>query len=469
MARQNILTPSGLDARIREVLKDAGPDLDERISDGDGLFLRVRPSSKAWYFQYPSPTRPGHRPKMPLGMTYPTTSLSAAREKVKEYRTQVEAGIDPQDHLEQKKQQKALVDLFGKAPDTIAELAARWRKDWCQVNHADQGEYAYGMLERHALPLIGKLKLSDVRAQHIVSVLTAIQARGLGNTAGRVLSILRQMFNHAVEADWLQGNPTSAISKKKWGDNTIVERHLAEQEIVELATKLPVAKITPEIECAVWLMLSCLTRVEETSLVQLKHIDKSASTWFVPAENQKQVAYGNFDHTINLSPFALNWFERLQELTATRLEKRARRKKQPVSEVDFLLPARTRPGPMDKGAIRQAMESRQWFDGVNSYVGEPPTPLHAALNLSGGYFSPHDLRRSGATLMSELGIQDKVIEKCLNHRNKTPYIHSKLRAQMAEAWTVLGEKLEEIYAEGQRQLTAQQIAAYGVPQEGEDI
>jgi integrase len=41
-----------------------------------------------------------------------------------------------------------------------------------------------------------------------------------------------------------------------------------------------------------------------------------------------------------------------------------------------------------------------------------------ALVLGDGKWTPHDLRRTAATLMQELGVLPVVIEKCLNHREE---------------------------------------------------
>ena len=68
-----------------------------------------------------------------------------------------------------------------------------------------------------------------------------------------------------------------------------------------------------------------------------------------------------------------------------------------------------------------------------------------ALILTGGKWTPHDLRRSGATIMGDLGINSDVIDKCLNHteenKMKRTYQHQKLEDQKAHAWQVLGDRL----------------------------
>lgn len=60
--------------------------------------------------------------------------------------------------------------------------------------------------------------------------------------------------------------------------------------------------------------------------------------------------------------------------------------------------------------------------------------------------SPHDLRRTGATLMTALGALPEVAEKCLNHteesRVKRTYQRYSYDAEKREAWRLLGERLE---------------------------
>ena len=68
-----------------------------------------------------------------------------------------------------------------------------------------------------------------------------------------------------------------------------------------------------------------------------------------------------------------------------------------------------------------------------------------ALVLTGGKWTPHDLRRTGATLMGDLGIAPDVIEKCLNHTEenkvKRTYQRQKMELEQAQAWRVLGDRL----------------------------
>jgi integrase len=69
----------------------------------------------------------------------------------------------------------------------------------------------------------------------------------------------------------------------------------------------------------------------------------------------------------------------------------------------------------------------------------------SALVLSGGRWTPHDLRRTGATMMGMLRVRPDVIEKCLNHvqtnRLVRVYQRQELRGEMKAAWKLLGDRL----------------------------
>lgn len=76
-----------------------------------------------------------------------------------------------------------------------------------------------------------------------------------------------------------------------------------------------------------------------------------------------------------------------------------------------------------------------------------------ALVLPGGKWTPHDLRRTGATMMTALGVIPEVAERCLNHteENKVKRIYQRhsYSSEMKEAWHRLGEKLGELLADKQ--------------------
>lgn len=66
-----------------------------------------------------------------------------------------------------------------------------------------------------------------------------------------------------------------------------------------------------------------------------------------------------------------------------------------------------------------------------------------------GEWTPHDLRRTGATMRQQLGVPPDVIDRCQNHvlagsRVRRAYLHYDYAAEKREAWERLGERIEAL-------------------------
>ena len=79
-------------AKLNDSLIKATPQGDKEyiLADGDGLYLRVRPTGKAWFFRYKLFGKPA---KISLG-PYPTVSLAAARKRAWEETEKLTVGVD---------------------------------------------------------------------------------------------------------------------------------------------------------------------------------------------------------------------------------------------------------------------------------------------------------------------------------------------------------------------------------------
>ena len=83
----HLLSPLTLDR-----LKPEPGKTEAMFSDGGGLWLRVRPSTRTWLFIYSRPT--GGRGKETLG-NYPDITLADARGKAQERRRMLADDVDP--------------------------------------------------------------------------------------------------------------------------------------------------------------------------------------------------------------------------------------------------------------------------------------------------------------------------------------------------------------------------------------
>ena len=187
------------------------------------------------------------------------------------------------------------------------------------------------------------------------------------------------------------------------------------------------APATATTEAAIWVMLATCCRIGEISKAKWSDVDFDARRWKIPATNSKNKR----EHIVALSDFAMKWF---QKLHASRLSN------------EWVLPAKNITPSGTETHVNEKSISKQVHDRQRTTPMKGRSKCVSVLLLSGGEWTPHDLRRSGATLMGELGVNDDVIERCLNHveanRMKRTYQRQKAESAKMEAWRLLGERLE---------------------------
>jgi integrase len=396
----------------------------QMISDGAGLVVRVRPLSEGGAISFMLSYRVEGKQRR---ITLKAQGLADARKERDTYKDLVKQGKDPsiertlqieRERQLQMEEKEALARL--QARTTVTGLFERWvatdlqqRKDLAEVQR---------MFTKDVLPIIGSLNAQDVRKSHITDVVDRVKQRGSSHTARNLLKLVRQMFRFAVDRDIIEFDPTASLSVSKvTTKNTERDRVLSLDEIRLLKDQLPDAGLMPSTECAIWIMLSTLCRVGELSKAQWKHVNFDAKTFYIPIENSKN----DKAHTIYLSNFALSQFRRLSE----------------YSQSDTWL----YPNTKDTSSVCEKSISKQIDGRQNGTVYSNRSKANQALVLQGGKWTPHDLRRTGATLMGNLGVHGDVIEKCLNHTEENKlrrvYQHQELKEEQAEAWRFLGERL----------------------------
>jgi len=66
-----------------------------------------------------------------------------------------------------------------------------------------------------------------------------------------------------------------------------------------------------------------------------------------------------------------------------------------------------------------------------------------------GDWTPHDLRRTGATMMQALGVSLEVIDRCQNHvlagsRVRRHHLHHDYAEEKKRAWNLLGDRFSAV-------------------------
>lgn len=399
-------------------------DQEQLISDGESLFLRIRPIKDGGGKSFRMSYRFEGKQKW---LTLKHNSLKEAREERDSYKTMLKDGLDPaveRELVEERKRQAQQAEQAELARQsaliTVNDLFERWA-EIDLVNRKDGGKEIRRMFEKDVLPIIGGLVVTDVRKSHITDITDKLLKRGVNRMAKLIFSLMRQMFRFAVERDILEFDPSAAIKKAKIGgkDNER-ERTLSADEIRLLYKQMPDANFLPGTGAAIWIMLSTCCRVGEISKARWEHVDFDKREWTIPAENSKS----GKPHTVYLSDFAINQFRVLAQFQSS----------------EWLFPNRDNSNHVCEKSITKQVHGRQ-----SEKIFSNRTQHNQALVLPGGHWTPHDLRRTGATLMSELGVLPDVIERCLNHaeqnKMKRVYQRHEYRAEQATAWRILGERL----------------------------
>jgi integrase len=357
-----------------------------------GLALRVTEQGhRSWSYLFTSP-RDGKRARTTIG-TYPATSLAAARGKALEARGHVEAGRDPR------------LVLAGQATAgmTIAALVDAYLADPEKAALRSKAEIAR-RLRKNVVPIIGEIKLAELRRRDVRNVTDAILKRKRNVEATRVFEDVRAMVRWAVQNEYLDANPLDGMNKP--AEATSSNRVLSDDEIRTLWHGLPKALARSE-QCQhiVKLCLVTAQRVGEVAGITAAELDLKAREWRLPGRRTKN----GHPHVVPLSDLAIEIIKEAKAAIATHL-----------SDLNG------RPAPADKGSGSEPLFPCG-DEGSLSPVAVARTILRAnetSKERPRGRFdiaswSAHDLRRTALTGMARLGVAPIVLGHVANHRTTT--------------------------------------------------
>jgi integrase len=399
-------------------VKGARSRAERLLSDGDGLYCRVRANGKDWVFIY---SLRGKRRKQGLG-PYPDISLEAARARASESRELVAQGLDPISARVQREAEQLAKSAAEESRHTTRSLFELWHQKEAS-KRKDSGEEIRRAFEKDVLPTLGDLYADEVKRRHIMQVLDDVKERGALRITNQILQYLRQMYRYAMTREIVESDPTYSLTKKDaGGKETERDRFLTEKELRELATKIQGANLSKQAEATLWIMLATVCRVGEVSRARHKDLDLDAGTWFIPGEHSKN----GKEHLVHLSDFAQAQFQILTALSTSKT---------------WVMPSRD-----GKGHVCEKTLQKQYRDRQRDTAMKGRSKKLGALSLAGGRWTAHDLRRTGSTLMGELGIRSDVIDRCQNHiegkKVTRIYQRQELLPERVEAFRTLGDRLE---------------------------
>jgi integrase len=374
-------------AAAAKALDDARTDYFDQIVSGLGL--RVTPNGhRSWSFCFTSPSD-GKWKRLTLG-SYPATSLAAARGKALEAKSHIEAGQDPRTMAD-----PATINM------TVRELVEHYLADPEKAVLRSRASIER-RLRRNVLPIVGDVKISDLRRRDIRNVTEPLLRRNVPGEAILVFTDIRAAVRWAVQHEYLEHNPLEGM--KKPAVIAARNRVLVESEIHALWNSLPVA-LAKSTQCQRIIKLCLITaqRVGEISGMRRAELDLAAREWRLPGSRTKNA----HAHVVPLSDLAIDVIREALGDSG--------------NECVF---------PRGSGSLPAAAVAKEIFN-TNDHFGIPS-------------WSAHDLRRTALTEMARLGVAPIVLGHVANHRSTTragvtlavysQYTYAKEKAAALDLW-----------------------------------
>jgi integrase len=402
-------------------------DQEYKLSDGNGLFLRVRTNgTKSWLYCF---RLQGDRQtiRMTLG-SIEDMPLKDARELVMKLRKQVAQGIDPRaaraaaiTENTQAITTQSLFEIWIEFVKLAKEVTPKWMK---------QHETRW---TRHLKNPLGKILAKDITRAHLASVLDNMTRKGIKEETRKALTTLNLMLDYGLTRHFIEQNPARLLKPKDFAAsaNRPRDRALSLVELRKLWGTLDevmqpregiaktsiLSRITGN---AIKLLILTGARRGEVCAMRWDELDFDKATWILPSNKTKN----RQAHTVYLSALAI---EIINELV------------QPTNQSPFVFNTNSNVrGYLHTDSVNKALWRLRKSDDEEKTKDNPP-PL-ADMKP----FTIHDLRRSAATCWGEyLKTSPHVIERMLNHQPINKLIATYQRAVYADekktAWLAWGK------------------------------
>lgn len=356
------------------------------LSDGEGLYLRVRSNGKVWIYRY---KQAGKQAKLSFG-SYPAVSLAMARRKARDEAGKRADGIDPRNSRREQVERDRVARL-----NTFEMMARAWHaqaqkdRQWS----AGYAEKVIRHLELHIFPWIGSLTMETIKPTELVRCLHRIKERGNLETAQRVREAVQHAFQYAVDVGALEP-AKNFVNSRTGGLPSPRARHYAAitdpQKLGELLRDIRAYKGNVITRAALQLSPLLFQRPGQLRLAHWEDIDFERTLWRCPPEKMK-----------------------LREWKKRDIRTPAHLVPLPSQAIDILrdiLPLTGPSGPIFRSMAKRSEKTRYMSDNT----------INSALRTLGydtrEEITGHGFRATARTLIRELlGWDREIIERHLAH------------------------------------------------------
>lgn len=377
-----------------------------KVADRDGLYVLVLPTGGI-SFRYDYRLN-GRRETFIIGRYNPRgLTLALAREKCLEARKAVERNESP---AQAKRNDKHRV----KAAKTFCDYAEDWFRE---ADLADSTKaMRRGVYNRDIYPRFKKRVMAEITEDDIRDLCEQIKGRSAPATALHVRDIIKGVFEFAALKGVKIPNPAASVAPKAIATIKARDRALSPLEVRLMLAMLDRIQANADHRLAIRLILLTLVRKGELIKAKWPEVNFEAGIWTIPKDRMK----ARRPHNVYLSRQAM------EILTALR---------SCAGSSPYILPSRhDQRTHISPGSLNRLTTS------VVEQAKSRDIPLEN--------FTLHDLRRTGSTILNEVGFNGDWIEKCLAHEqghssrgvyNKAQYAEQRRHmlqewANMIDAW-----------------------------------
>jgi len=318
--------------------------------------------------------------------------------------------------------------------------------------------------EKDVLPSIGDIPVRDITEHELRALLRAMVERGVNRMSVCVYNDLVQLFSWAeARQPWrrlmVEGNPAVLLEIQKivspdydMSDErtrVLMPADLRELRQIFMDMEKSYADAPPgskygvprpfkkETQLALWICLSTMCRIGELLMTEWCEVDLVYGVWAIPVENVKGAKGKKQPQTVSLSKFALEQFKALHEITGN---------------TPYCFPAKNNDGHVNLKSVSKLVgDCQTQFKSRTKPLKNRRNDNSLVLNGGkDGEWTPHDLRRTGSTMLQAIGVPMNIIDRCQNHvldgsRVRRSYMHHDYYDEKRDAWAKLGFQLESIF------------------------
>ncbi len=369
-----------------------------KVADRDGLYVSVSTAGTIT-FRYDYRIN-GRRETLTIGKYGADgINLAEARERLMIARKQVSEGISPASEKRTERNKIRNADRF-------CVFAEKYLAD---VQLADSTKaLRVATYERDIKDTFGNRLMTEITTDEIRSHCEKIKERGAPSTAIFVRDLIANVYRYAIQRGHKFANPADEIANSSIATFKKRERTLTPREIHLFFNALEETQSDFALKKAVKFILLTMVRKGELVNATWDEVDFKNKVWTIPAERMK----AKRAHNVYLSEQAIDLIVAFQIYS---------------EGSPYLLPGRiNRRQPIANSSLNRVIAN------CIKFINKDEQRIDE--------FTVHDLRRTGSTLLHEMGFNSDWIEKSLAHEqqgvravyNKAEYADQ--RRKMMQLW-----------------------------------